>query len=177
MTNLIHRTRLLWLVLLSCLIGGCGFHLQGKMSLSPPLQRMFLETSDPYGYFSRILREYLKISGVTLTESVESARTTLVILQDTTSQELLSVSASQQTRQYNLRVTISFMIRARDGETILPTQTLTDTRVMTVQSNQILGSSNEANLYFQQMRRTLATALMNRIASKEVRALSLQLTS
>ena len=32
----------------------------------------------------------------------------------------------------------------------------------------ILGSSNEANLFYQQMRRTLAYAIMNRIASKEV---------
>ena len=37
-----------------------------------------------------------------------------------------------------------------------------------MQSNQILGSSNEANLFYQQMRRTLAYAIMNRIASQEV---------
>ncbi len=47
-------------------------------------------------------------------------------------------------------------------------QTLEETRSITVQSNQILGSSNEATLFYQQMRRTLAYAIMNRIASKEV---------
>jgi outer membrane lipopolysaccharide assembly protein LptE/RlpB len=37
-----------------------------------------------------------------------------------------------------------------------------------VQSNQILGSSNEATMYYQQMRRSIAGAIMNRLASTQV---------
>ena len=43
-----------------------------------------------------------------------------------------------------------------------------ETRPATVQSDQILGSSNERNLAYQQMRRGLAYAIMHRIASKDV---------
>ena len=129
---------------------------------------MYLQAPDPYGVLVRELQQNLKMSNVILTASPQEADTTLVILQDETSQSLLSVGGTQQTRQYALKVTIAFEINDKNGMTIVPRQTLSETRVITIQSNQILGSSNEANLYYQQMRRRLAHALMSRIASIEI---------
>jgi LPS-assembly lipoprotein len=146
----------------------CGFHLQRAMYLAKPLHRMYLKTPDPYGQLARSLQQYLKISNVYLASSPEEATTVLSILRDDTSQELLSVSGTQQTRQYTLRVTVDFALTTSDGKMIGGPQTLTETRTMTVQSNQILGSSNEANLFYQQMRRTIAYAILNRISSNEV---------
>lgn len=160
--------KVLWVLFAILLLSGCGFHLQGEMQLVPPLHRIYLQTQDPYGYLARNLREYLKMSHVYLAPTPGEASTILTILQDESSQELLSVSSTQQTRQYNLRVTVVFEINDPRGWTIVGPQTLSETRVITVQSNQILGNSNEANVYYQQMRRTLAYAIMNRITSKEI---------
>jgi len=110
----------------------------------------------------------LKISKVQLVSSPSEASTILTILRDDTSQELLSVSGTQQTRQYNLKVTVAFEITDQKGRSIVSPQTLSESRTITVQSNQVLGSSNEANLFYQQMRRVLAHAIINRIASREV---------
>lgn len=153
---------------LTMLITACGFHLQGEAKLAPPLHRLYLQTSDPYGQLARSLQQYLKISHVQLVSSPAEANTILAILHDNTSQELLSVSGTQQTRQYTLRVTVIFEITTAKGQTILGPQTLTETTTITIQANQVLGSTNEANLFYQQMRRTLAYAIMNRIASREV---------
>ncbi len=146
----------------------CGFHLQGEMKLAPPLYHLYLQTADPYGYLANNLRQYLKTSRVQLVATTGEASAVLAILRDESSQELLSVSGTQQTRQYNLRVTVEFEITDAIGRALIPPQILTETRAITVQSNQILGSSNEANLFYQQMRRTLAYAIMNRLASKEI---------
>ena len=156
------------ILLLSLLCTSCGFHLQGNLQLAPPLHRMYLQTPDPYGHFARDLTQYLKMSNVSLMPSSTSADTTLIILQDESSQSLIGVNGTQQTRQYVLRVTIAFEITDRKGLTIVPRQELNETQSITIQSNQILGSSNQANLYYQQMRRRLAAALMNRIASVEI---------
>ena len=161
--------RKLYLLTLICFfLSACGFHLQGKMQLAKPLRNIYLQTPDPYGTLARSLVEYLKMSKVTLASSPQTADTILVILQDNTSEELLSVSSTQQTRQYNLKVTVKFEITDAKDRIILAPQSLTEIRVITVQANQILGSSNEANLYYQQMRRAIAYAIMNRINSKEV---------
>lgn len=150
------------------LLTSCGFHLQGEMQLAPPLHRLYLQTPDPYGHLANNLRRYLKTSHVHLASTPEAATTILAILRDESSQQLLSVSGTQQTRQYNLKVTVIFEITNNQGLTIISPQTLSENRAITVQSNQILGSSNEANLFYQQMRRTLAATMMNRLASKEV---------
>lgn len=153
---------------ISPILTACGFHLQGEMQLVPPLHHMYLQTPDPYGTLARSLQQYLKMSNVHFASSPATATTILVILQDSTSEELLSVSSTQQTRQYNLRVNVVFAINDAKGRTIVPPQTVTEARAITVQSDQILGRSNEANLYYQQMRRSIAYAIMNRITSKDI---------
>ncbi|HLB43096.1 MAG TPA: LPS assembly lipoprotein LptE [Gammaproteobacteria bacterium] len=162
------KIHIILILLPALLLSACGFHLQGKMQLASPLHRLYLQTNDPYGHLAINLRQYLKASTVRLVSLPSEANTILTILRDESSQELLSVSGTQQTRQYNLRVTVVFEISATNGLTMVSPQTLSETRTITVQSNQILGSSNEANLFYQQIRRTLALAIMTRLASKEV---------
>lgn len=156
-------------LLFICLfLTGCGFHLQGEANLAPPLQRMYLQASDPYGYLARILKQNLRMSHVEIVNSPAEARTTLVIMQDNVSQDLFSVSGTQQTRQYILRVTVIFEVIDSYGRILLAPQPLTAARTITVQSNQILGSSNEMSLFYQQMRREIANAIIYRLASNEV---------
>lgn len=149
-------------------LSACGFHLQGERQLAEPLHRMYLHTPDPYGHLARDLEQFLKMSHVQLVATPEQATTILNILQDANSQSLLSVSGTQQTRQYNLTVSVQFEITDTKGHTIVPTQTLKEARAITIQSNQILGSSNEASLMYQQIRRSLASAIINRLASEEI---------
>lgn len=162
------RLKTLTLISTFLLLTACGFHLQGAMNLAAPMYRLYLQSTDPYGYLSRTLQQYLKMSQVHLVDSPSQAQTILTILQDTNSQRLLSVSGTQQTKQYNLKVTVAFEVSDASGRIIVAPQILEENRVITVQANQILGSSNEANLYFQQMRRTLAYAIMNRLASRDI---------
>jgi LPS-assembly lipoprotein len=129
---------------------------------------MYLETHDPYGQLARNLRQALKMSNVKLVATPEEADTILSITHDDTSQTMLSVSGTQLIRQYRLTVTVGFTINNAKGVIILGPQTLAESRVITIQSSLILGSSNEAHTYYQQMRRTLAYAIMNRISSKDV---------
>ncbi len=154
--------------LLTLLLSSCGFHLRGEMPLAAPLHRMYVQSTDPYGTLTRNIKQSLKMSDVTLTDNTSEATTILSITHDDTSQQLLSVSGTQQTRQYKLIVTVVFEVNDNHGRTIVSPQALSDSRVITVQSNQILGSSSEANLYYQQMRRALASAIMYRLSSHEI---------
>ncbi len=157
-------------LLLACCfaLSACGFTLQGEKQLAQPLHHLYLQTPDTYGNLESYLSDSLKISKVKLVSSPADADTMLIVTSDNTYQELLSVSSTQQTRQYNLRVVVTFEITTPNGKVLLPTQSLSDIRTITVQSDQVLGSSNEAAQYYQQMRRGIASAIMNRLASTEV---------
>lgn len=158
-----------FVITLLCLaMSACGFKLQGERQLAAPLHTMYLQTPDTYGYLERNLKDNLKMSGVTLVNSPDQAKTLLIVTSDATAQDLLSVSSTQQTRQYGLRVIVTFEVTTPDGQILMSPQTLQDMRAITVQSNQILGSSNESALYYQQMRRSIASSIMNRLASTEV---------
>jgi LPS-assembly lipoprotein len=152
-------------------LGGCGFHLRGETQLAPALHSLYIQSIDPYGVLVKELEQSLKMSKVKIAASSAEAESTLVISNDSTAQDLLSVGGTQQTRQYKLSVIVVFYVNDAKGRTILEPQSLTESRVITIQSNQILGSSNEANLYFQQMRRTLASAIMYRLSSRQVTSL------
>lgn len=156
------------LLCLSLLLTSCGFRLQGEKHLAPQLHRLYLKTPDPYGQLARSLQQYFKLSGVQVVSSPTEATAILVIMKDDPSQLLLSVSGTQQTRQYTLTVTAVFEITDTRGMIMVGPQTLTESRTITIQSNQVLGSSNEANLFYQQIRRSLAYTILNRIASREI---------
>lgn len=162
------RIRTLIFTLLTTLLSACGFHLQGEMKLAPQLHRLYIQSADPYGHLVRNIQQYLKMSNVDLVSCAAKADAVLVILSDENSQHLLSVSKTTQTRQYNLIVTAQFEINDACGRTIVAPQTLSESKTLTIQSNQILGTSNEANLFYQQLRRSLAYAIMNRLASRDI---------
>lgn len=163
---MIARIGFYFLILLG--IVSCGFHLRGSIPLAPSLYKLHLETKDPYGQLTRNLKQYLKISGVTLVDKPEDATAILVILQESTSQQLLGMSGTQQTRQYNLILTVVFEVTDPLGKIIVPPQILAETRSFTIKSDQILAGSNEANNLYTQMRQAIVYDIMTRLGSTEI---------
>ena len=155
------------LIITLCLTS-CGFQLRGAAPLSPPLKRMYIKTVDPYGQLTHNLRDYLTLSGVELTDTPQAASTVLQIISETPSQQLLSVNASQQTRQYNLILSVTFEITTPAGAVLMPPTTLSESRTFTTLSDQILGGTNEENTLYQQMRLAIVYDIMNRLSSKDV---------
>ncbi|MEO8400757.1 MAG: LPS assembly lipoprotein LptE [Gammaproteobacteria bacterium] len=149
----------------------CGFHLRGVTTLSQPLQKLYLKTENPYGQLARNLRDYLNQSGIQVTDSPENATTVLQILSENQTQQLLSVSGTQQTRQYALTLVVTFQITDPHGVVLVPPQTLSEGRTFTTLSDQILAGSNEQNTMYQQMRRAIVYDIMNRLSSRDITTL------
>lgn len=152
------------LILAICLVS-CGFHLRGQMPLSPPLKVIYLKTADPYGALARNLRLYLKLSGATLVDKPENAETILVILNERTTDRLLGISGTQETRQYSLVLTVTFEITNALGKMLVGPQVMTETRVLTIKAGQILAGSNEEHTLYQQMRQAIVYDIMSRLSS------------
>ncbi len=153
------------------LLTSCGFHLRGTVPLATPLQHLYLQVADPYSSLTRNLRQSLASSGVQLVSSPAEADAVLIILKENPSQQLLSVGSTQQTRQYNLILSVTFQINDARGKILIPPQTVSESRSLTLQSNQILGTSNEQDDLYQQMRQAVVYDIMNRLSSKEITTL------
>lgn len=160
--------RIFLLLLLTLLITSCGFHLRGEVALPSDMQRVFIQTDDPYGWLARGLAEYLKSSGTYIANSAQGATMTIKILHLDKSQQLLSVSGTQQTRQYNLVLSATFELLNSTGKTVTTPQVVTEIRVLTVAANQILGGSNEADNLYEQMHQPLVYDIISRVASNDI---------
>jgi len=159
---------ILVLCLLLLSLSGCGFRLHQPLPLAKPLQNIYVQSRTPYGDLTRNIKQYLQMSGAQLSPSPQKAATILNITQESATQDLLSVNSSQQTRQYNLRLSVTFEITDPQGRVLVPPQTLTELRPLTLQSNQILAGSNQATQIYQDMRHALTFNLMNLLASKGI---------
>ncbi len=157
--------------LIICLwLSGCGFHARGPMTLAPPLQNLYLQTADPYGQLAKNIRVYLKMSGIHLAQTPAAATSVLEILSENTSEQLLNISGTQTTRQYNLILTVAYRITDNKGNILTDTQIATETRSLTIDANQMLSSSNQAVSLYQQMRIAIVYDIMSRLASRDITA-------
>lgn len=161
-------------ILMLLFLVGCGFHWRGQMPLAPALQTVYIKSPDPYGQLTRHLQESLKMSGAHVVDRPEDASTILVIVKEDTTQQLLGINGSQQTRQYNLILTVTFEVTTSSGQPKVPPQVITETRTLTIQADQMLASSNEANNLYQQMRLAIVYKIMSRLASQEISTLLMQ---
>ena len=158
---------LFFFIVACCSLAGCGFHQHGAVPLAAPLKTMYLQTDNPYGELARNLKQHLKMSGVHLVATPQAATSILNILNEVKSQNLVSINSSQQTRQYNLILTLIFEITDAKGRILIPPQAVSETRSLTLQSNQVLAGGNQASMLYYQMQRDIVYDVMTRLSSKE----------
>jgi len=132
------------------------------------MHNLYLESHDPYGQLARNLKQFLKVAGVHLTKKREDADIVLMILSEVTPQKLISISGTQQTRQYNLILTVTYQLTTPQGKPLINPQTSSVTRTLTIKADQILAGSNEANALYDQMRQAIIYDIMSRLSSKDI---------
>ncbi|MGH8195300.1 MAG: LPS assembly lipoprotein LptE [Woeseiaceae bacterium] len=152
------------LLCVSATLSGCGFHLRSAPVIPPEMARTYIATDDPYSLFYRKFRDRLIDAGVDLVESPAEATAEFAILTDDTGQRVLSVSARNVPREYEVYYTIYYGLN--DGNKVLmEPQLRTLTRDYTYDETRVLGKEKEEEL------------LREAIADDLVRVVLMQLSS
>jgi len=144
------------------LVAGCGFQLQGALSIPPELERTYIVTGDRHSLFYRKLRAQLQAAGVSLVDTAADSTATLSILRDESDQRVLSVSARNVPTEYEVFYTVEYAIDGDSGR-LLDSRMLTGTRDYTYDSELVLGKSREEEL----MREAIVEDLV-RIVLKQI---------
>lgn len=132
-------------VLLPAVLVGCGFQLRGAPDIPPQMLRTYIATDDRHSLFYRKLRRELRSAGVTLVESAANATATFSILADETDQRVLSVSARNVPREYEVYYTIRYAVQGGEAPLLAP-QLHTVTRDYTYDETLVLGKAHEEEL-------------------------------
>ncbi len=147
------------------ILAGCGFHLQGTTGELPTATaQTYLQTDDPYSDFYESLSRALRERGAAVVESPQDASAVLRIIEDSYGQRILSVSARNVPREYEIFYTVTFSLEAGGSELLAPESMLV-TRSYTWDETQVLGKSAEENALRESLARDLAQRVIRRIAA------------
>jgi len=145
-------------------IGGCGFQMRGQANLPPEMDRTYIAAADRYSLFFRKLEAGLRQNGVEVTESASEATAILTILDDATGQRVLSVSARNVPREYEVFYRIRFSVESGERRLIEP-QEQALIRDYTWDETRVLGKTREERLLREAIADDLVQIVMFQLAA------------
>ncbi|NKI34307.1 hypothetical protein HFP89_03925 [Wenzhouxiangella sp. XN79A] len=154
--------RLLPIALCALALAGCGFELRGSASLPAEMDRTRLQVADPDSLFARELRLLLEANGVTLVDAAEDAAV-LRILRQRIDRRTLTVSGNARVREFELVFELRFALDGPGGETLVAPESLRLARDFQFDEQEILGATSEEELLREDLRRSMASALIRRL--------------
>lgn len=150
-------------------LSGCGFHLQGAGSLPPAMQRTYIDTRRPHSQFLTTLTDTLRQRGSEVLTSAADNAAVLNIISDDTGQRVLSVSARNIPREYEVYYAVTFSLQI-DGQRVIDGETLVVTRSYTYDETQVLAKAAEEEVLRKALAEDLARRVVRRIESVGVTA-------
>ena len=148
----------LWVLILSLVVGGCGFHLRGKLDLPPEFLPVGV-VSPPGSLVAPALRAQLTAAGVPQTAEVDAAGMVIRIFHEQDDRRVVAVNQAGKVVASELRLRVDYQVRTRDDRALVPRTRLDLAREQVNPEIEVLGKAEEAAL----MRRDLVADMADRI--------------
>jgi outer membrane lipopolysaccharide assembly protein LptE/RlpB len=148
------------------LLTGCGFKLRTARSLPPQLHQIYYQTDNPYGRFELALKRSLKASNVVLLAKSDSTAPILNVTAKYSYSTTSSISSSEA-QVYTLNYNATISIDDTSNKSLLRPQTVTSSRAITLQRNEIFEITPQVEIAKREMRQELSTKILNILCAKK----------
>ncbi len=150
--------------LVALLLAGCGYHLRGMLEMPRWFNHVSIITDNANRDLAPLLNGQLKAYQINVCADPSLAAYWLIIEEDSFQQQVGSISSSTTPRQYQLFYSVQFKLQQAKGKEILPSTRIMITRQVTLNSDRILGSTNEEDLTKTEMQREAAMRIIDRLS-------------
>ena len=150
------------LILLSWSLFGCGFQLQDSSGLVAKLSTVYIDTSDPYTIFYRSIKHHMAKNGIVVTNNKNGSDYVLSILADQSGQRVLSVSASNTPREYEVYYLVKWSF-SKDGKVIIQPVTNKKMQDYGFDQTQLLGKSIESRVVKESLAKDIVQLIFYKI--------------
>lgn len=154
------------LILTLCL-SACGFHLRGMVDIPTWLECVTIIAKEENKVLADLLESQLDAYKIKITDDPKEAKYWIVINYSTVKQQIVSIGASTNPRQYQLIMTTDFSLKNREGEIIQPSRTVFVSRQFTANNDRILGSNEEEAILINEMRQDTVVQIINRLSKRD----------
>lgn len=141
----VRRFRGLAALVCALALAGCGFQLRGAPALPAEMSTTYIATPDRHSLYYRKLQRELRANGVEIVEDPAQAGAVFNVLRDETGQRVLSVSARNVPREFQVYYTVTFSLET-EGRTMLAPREQTRTRDYIWDETLVLGKAREEDL-------------------------------
>jgi LPS-assembly lipoprotein len=162
MLGIVLRIKRLGVIATLSVVTACGFQLAGSGNLPAAMETTYLDSSERTSEFYGSLTEALRRRGLDLVDSSSEAGARLTISEDSTGQRVLSVSARNIPREYEIFYAVTFSLEA-DGEALIENEPLLVRRNYTFDETQVLGKEREESVLRRALAEDLARQVVRRI--------------
>jgi LPS-assembly lipoprotein len=150
-------------------LAGCGFHLQGAGTLPASMARTYVDTDRPHTEFLANLTDVLRQRGAEVLAAPAEGAAVLDITSDETGQRVLSVSARNIPREFEVFYAVTFSLRV-GAETLIGNESLAVTRAYTYDETEVLAKAAEEQILREALAADLARRVMQRIQALDATA-------
>lgn len=153
------------LIALFCLgITACGFHLRGNLNFPSNFQHLSIYLSPDAHSFKNKLKEKLRSLHIRPHFSQEPNCYHLVIDELKFNRQIANISSSTTPRQFQLTYTVFFHLLSPEGKNLIPNGFALANRLVSMNSERLLGSNYEQDFFKEEMEDELITKILNRIS-------------
>jgi len=146
------------------LLAACGLRLQGREAAPQAFASAHVDAPDPQSDFVLALTRSLAASGVRVERDAARAEAVIRISRDQVREHVLSVSARNIPREYELTYAVEFSVRKGEDELLAP-QAAALTRDFTFDETILLAKEREQRLLEEALARDLAAIVMRQLAA------------
>ena len=148
------------------MLGGCGFALRKAPDFAFTTLFTGLPESSPLGVeLRRSLQSSGKVQVITDPRRLSEAQVILDVLADQREKVVLSLNASGQVRENQLRIRFRFKLRTLAGKELIPESEITQQRDITFNESVALSKESEEALLYRDMQSDIVQPLVRRLAA------------
>lgn len=141
----------------------CGFQLRGALNISDEIAPVYIEQNTVFE-LGREIRTLLATNNITVVVDETESKSSLVLLNETKKQRVLSVDGSGRAREYLLTYTVNFVIKVEQSDEAK--DTLSISRSLVFDPEAVLAVTNESEILYRDMRRDVARLILLKLQAR-----------
>lgn len=151
-------------LILSFFLSACGFHLRGVSNVPNWLNNIAIISENNDKQFISIIKSRLEGSKIQVNSEPTHAQYWLIINEVNLQQQIISIGASTNPRQYTITLTVVYVLKTRKGQDLTPPSKVNVSRQLTLNNDRILGSKDEESILIGEMKQDAVTQIMYRLS-------------
>jgi LPS-assembly lipoprotein len=155
----------------SCLmLAACGFHLRGEIQLSAALQRVHIDSVDPFSPLKRDVAAALTRAGAKVENAPGDGIAEINFSAVSMAPVVRSVGANAYVNEFSMVYHVEVQINDSDGKALLPKQVIEQSREYTFDQTQAIGTAAEQDEIKKEMERDMVQAVLRKVEAAAKRS-------